>query len=117
MADIFQGIVMYQRAHKEKDLMVKILTREYGKRMFYIRHGKSKRYQYAADMQPLTMATYEGTINRTGLSFINDVKQSKLPRVLLRMLRKMRTCSIYLALLMQLMLIISRLRIGLMKLN
>ncbi|MBX4172617.1 DNA repair protein RecO [Weissella viridescens] len=88
MADIFQGIVMYQRAHKEKDLMVKILTREYGKRMFYIRHGKSKRYQYAADMQPLTMATYEGTINRTGLSFINDVKQSKLPRVFIEDVEK-----------------------------
>lgn len=83
MPDIFHGIVMYQRPHKEQDLMVKILTKEFGKRMFYIRHGKSKRYQYAAEMQPLTMATYEGTINRSGLSFINDVKKSELPRLFL----------------------------------
>ncbi|SUP61329.1 Uncharacterised protein [Weissella viridescens] len=39
-------------------------------------------------MQPLTMATYEGTINRTGLSFINDVKQSKLPRVFIEDVEK-----------------------------
>ncbi|MBM7618096.1 DNA repair protein RecO (recombination protein O) [Weissella uvarum] len=88
MADIFNGLVIYQRPHKETDLMVKILTREFGKRMFYVRHGKAKHYQYAADIQPLTSAKYEGTINKSGLSFINDVKESHLPRIFLEDVEK-----------------------------
>ena len=77
MTEIFDAIVMYQRDHKEKDLMVKMLTRQAGKRMFYVRYGKSKRYQFAAEMQPLSMATFEGVINTSGLSFINDVKETQ----------------------------------------
>ncbi|AIG65313.1 DNA repair protein RecO [Weissella tructae] len=83
MADVFDAIVMYQRPHKEHDLMVKMLTKDYGKRMFYIRHGKSKRYAYAADVQPFTIGKYEGSINATGLSFMNDVKQSHMSRTFL----------------------------------
>jgi len=83
MTEVFNAIVMYQREHKEKDLMVKMLTQKYGKRMFYIKNGKSKRYQFAADVQPLTWATYEGTINQTGLSFINAVKDSQHSAILL----------------------------------
>lgn len=77
MTEVFDAIVMYQRDHKEKDLMVKMLTRQAGKRMFYVRYGKSKRYQFAAEMQPLSMSTFEGVINTTGLSFINDVKATR----------------------------------------
>lgn len=77
MTEVFDAIVLYQRDHKEKDLMVKMLTRQAGKRMFYIRHGKSQRYQFTAEIQPLSAATFEGTINTTGLSFINDVKATK----------------------------------------
>jgi DNA repair protein RecO (recombination protein O) len=77
MTEVFDAIVMYQRDHKEKDLMVKMLTRQAGKRMFYIRHGKSQRYQFSAEIQPLRTATFEGTINPTGMSFINDVKATK----------------------------------------
>lgn len=80
---IFQGIVMYQRTYKEKDLMVKILTKQAGKRMFYIKNGKSKRYPYAAEIQPLTIATFEGVLNEKGLSFIDEVKEAKLPTQLM----------------------------------
>lgn len=83
MTEVFDAIVMYQRPHKEHDLMVKMLTKTHGKRMFYIRHGKSKRYAYAADVQPFTIGRYEGTINVSGLSFMNDVKQSHVSRVFL----------------------------------
>jgi DNA repair protein RecO (recombination protein O) len=79
----FQGIVIYQRAHKERDLMVKMLTREGGKRMFYVKNGKSKRYPFAAELQPNTVATYEGVLNDDGLSFIDDVKSAKLARQLM----------------------------------
>lgn len=79
----FDGIVMYQRDHKERDVLVKILTREAGKRMFFIKNGKSKRNHLAAELQPLTVATYEGTLNQTGLSFIDDVKQSHISRELM----------------------------------
>lgn len=84
MAEVFDSLVMYQRSHKERDLLVKMLTKQYGKRMFYIRNAKSKRYPYAADLQPLTQATYEGVIHQTGLSFINDVKASHLPAIFLQ---------------------------------
>ncbi|MBJ7649272.1 DNA repair protein RecO [Weissella confusa] len=83
MAEVFEAIVMYQRDHKEKDLMVKMLTKTAGKRMFYIKNGKSKRYQFAADVQPMTIATFEGTLNQTGLSFINSVKESHHSRELM----------------------------------
>jgi len=83
MSEVFDAIVMYQRPHKEHDLMVKMLTKTHGKRMFYIRHGKSKRYAYAADVQPFTVGQYEGAINKSGLSFMNDVKQSHISRVFL----------------------------------
>lgn len=79
----FDGIVIYQRAHKEKDLMVKMLTREGGKRMFYVKNGKSKRYPFAAELQPLTVATFEGVLNGDGLSFVDDVKSAKLPKNLM----------------------------------
>ncbi|MFL1695227.1 DNA repair protein RecO [Weissella kandleri] len=70
----FQGIVMYQREHKERDLLVKILTREAGKKMFFVKNGKSRRNRFSAELQPLTQATYEGTLNQHGLSFITDIK-------------------------------------------
>ena len=88
MAEVFDAIVMYQRPHKEHDLMVKMLTKTHGKRMFYIRHGKSKRYAYAADVLPFTVGQYEGSINKTGLSFMNDVKQSRVSRVFLEDVHK-----------------------------
>ncbi|QIL50925.1 DNA repair protein RecO [Weissella coleopterorum] len=76
----FQGIVMYQREHKERDLLVKILTREFGKKMFFVKNGKSKKNRLTAELQPLMQATYEGTINFNGLSFIDDVKAIHLAR-------------------------------------
>ncbi|MDR3189748.1 MAG: DNA repair protein RecO [Lactobacillaceae bacterium] len=79
----FDGIVMYQRPHKERDLLVKILTRQGGKRMFFIKNGKSKRNQLAAELQPLTIATYEGTLNQNGLSFIDDVKTAHVSRIMM----------------------------------
>lgn len=80
---LFQAIPMYQRDYKERDLIVKILTRTAGKRMFYIKNGKSRRYPFAAEIQPLTIGEYEGKINRSGFSFINDVKKAKLPQQLM----------------------------------
>lgn len=79
----FEAIVMYQRTYKERDLMVKMLTRPAGKRMFYIKNGKGKRYPYAAEIQPMTIATYEGVLNAKGLSFIDEVKAAKLPAKLM----------------------------------
>ncbi|MCZ9311352.1 DNA repair protein RecO [Weissella koreensis] len=77
----FHGIVMYQREHKERDLLVKILTREFGKKMFFVKNGKSKKNRLTAELQPLMQATYEGTINYSGLSFIDDVKATRLARI------------------------------------
>ena len=76
MAEVFDAIVMYQQDRKEKDLMVKMLTKQGGKRMFYIKNGKSKRYQFAADVQPLTVATFEGTLNQPVWVLLTPLKRA-----------------------------------------
>ncbi|MCM0582332.1 DNA repair protein RecO [Weissella diestrammenae] len=84
----FDGIVMYQREHKERDLLVKILTRNSGKKMFFIKNGKSKSNRIAAELQPLTQATYEGILNQSGLSFVDDVKAVHFYRSLVNDIEK-----------------------------
>lgn len=41
----FTGMVMFAKNHRENDLLVKFLTREYGKRMFFIKNAKKKDFK------------------------------------------------------------------------
>lgn len=74
----FTGMVMFAKNHRENDLLVKFLTREYGKRMFFIKNAKKKDFKLRSAILPFTHGRYSGLIRSNGLSYINaalDVKQ------------------------------------------
>ena len=73
----FNGLVMFQRNHRENDLLVKFLTREYGKRMFFIRNAKKANFQLHSAILPFTFGTYSGLIRDNGLSYINAALEIK----------------------------------------
>lgn len=68
------GIVLSVRRHRERDYLVKLFTREYGKLMFFVRGTKNPNNQLKPAIQPFTQATYIADIREQGLSFIRDVK-------------------------------------------
>lgn len=72
----FNGIVMYRRDYRERDLLVKILTDKIGKTMFFIKNAKKKGSRVAADILPFTSGRYTGVLNQDGLSFINTTMET-----------------------------------------
>lgn len=68
----FDGIVLSIRKHREKDALVKIFTREHGKRMFFVKNIKNPNHSLKAALLPFTKATYLGRIKDDGLSFLQD---------------------------------------------
>lgn len=73
----FHGIVMYQKAYRERDLLVKFFTAEAGKRMFFIRGAKKRGFKMTADLMPFTHGEYVGDVREPGLSFINAAKETE----------------------------------------
>ncbi|WP_415622132.1 DNA repair protein RecO [Liquorilactobacillus sp.] len=73
----FSGIVVYRKDYRERDMLVKILTDHYGFKMFFVRGARKKGFKLAAAILPFTSATFIGTINDSGLSFISAVKEVK----------------------------------------
>ncbi|RXI22203.1 DNA repair protein RecO [Pediococcus pentosaceus] len=74
----FNGIVMFERSHRENDLLVKFLTKEHGKRMFFIRNAKKVDFKLRSAILPFSHGQYTGLIRSNGLSYINaalDVQQ------------------------------------------
>lgn len=69
-----EGIVLYQRKYKERDFLVKIFLKNYGKLMFYVRGSKNPNFPMKQFIQPFTHATYIVDIKKSGLSFIRDAK-------------------------------------------
>ncbi|OJF90954.1 DNA repair protein RecO [Alkalibacterium sp. 20] len=68
------GLVLSVRRHRERDFLVKIFTREYGKLMFFVRGTKNPNNKLKPAIQPFTQATYIADIRDQGLSFIRDAK-------------------------------------------
>lgn len=71
----FSGIVVYRKDYRERDMLVKILTDHFGFKMFFIRGARKKGFKLAAAILPFTSATFIGTINDNGLSFISAAKE------------------------------------------
>lgn len=74
----FTGMVMFERSHRENDLLVKFLTREYGKRMFFIKNAKKADFKLRSAVLPFSYGKYTGLIRSSGLSYVNaaiDVRQ------------------------------------------
>lgn len=72
----FNGIIMYRRDYRERDLLVKILTDQLGKTMFFVKNAKKKGSRIAADILPFTVGHYVGSLNQHGLSFINTTVET-----------------------------------------
>lgn len=70
----FNGIVMLRKDYRERDMLVKILTDHFGKKMFFIRRARKRGFSLAAAILPFTHGTYIGNTRADGLSFINTAK-------------------------------------------
>lgn len=83
MQEIFEGIVLFRRQYREEDTIVKLLTKEFGKRMFFIRRGQQSNHAMRAQLIPLSKNQYVGTINPSGFSFIKEASTMAFPRKVL----------------------------------
>lgn len=71
----FEGIVMFRKDYRERDQLVKFITREFGKKMFYIRGARKRGFKLAAAILPFTRGTYVGLIREKGLCYLNAEKK------------------------------------------
>lgn len=69
-----EGIVLYNRKHRERDFLVKIFTARYGKVMFFVRGSKKQRNELVQSIQPFSKATFIADVRETGLSFLRTSK-------------------------------------------
>lgn len=69
-----EGIVLYQRRHRERDFLVKIFTQRFGKIMFFVRGSKRQQGEIYQAIQPFTQATFIADIRENGLSFLRAAK-------------------------------------------
>lgn len=73
-----RGLVLYNRAFREDDKLVKIFTETAGKYMFFVKHAS--RSKLVPVIQPLTLADFILKINDSGLSYIEDYREVTLFR-------------------------------------
>lgn len=76
----FDGIVLFTRKYKEKDLLIKIFTQEFGKRMFFIKNIQRANHQLRGVTFPFLRASFIGTINDKGFSFLTDAGDVHFPK-------------------------------------
>lgn len=69
-----EGIVLYHRNHRERDFLVKIFTKKYGKLMFFIRGSKKQQGSIIQSIQPFTKGTFIADVREEGLSFLRSTK-------------------------------------------
>lgn len=83
MADYYQtfrACVLSTRAYKERDILIKLLTENHGKRMFLIRNIKSPKNALRLVAFPFVRGEFIGHINDSGLSFLNQVNDYQFPK-------------------------------------
>ena len=71
----FNGMVMSQRDYRERDLLVKILTRQAGPLMFLVRGAKRTKAKLAAAVLPFSYGSYLGVIHSDRLSLLTAANQ------------------------------------------
>lgn len=72
----FEGVIMYRRDYRERDLLVKILTDRRGPLMFFVRGAKRKGFKLASDILPFTYGSYVGILADEGLSYIVSAQET-----------------------------------------
>lgn len=70
----FLAIVLFKQNHKEHDVIVKLLTLEHGKQMFFVRGFHNGSHVLKPALQPFSIARFIGKINGNGLSFLSEYK-------------------------------------------
>ncbi|WP_268913134.1 DNA repair protein RecO [Lentilactobacillus sp. SPB1-3] len=68
----FTGILMYQKAYREHDMLAKFITKQFGKKMFIVRGAKRQNFKNRAAVLPFTYGTFNGVIKEEGLSYFNS---------------------------------------------
>jgi len=66
-----KGLIIFNQAYKERDRLVKIFTREYGKRMIFVKNADRSRLR--SMIQPFSYGEFLLTVNDRGFSFLTDV--------------------------------------------
>lgn len=74
MNEKFEGIVLFKRPYKEKDVLVKIITPKFGTKMFYVKGGYKANHPLLSQLMPMTHNQYIGTVNKEGLSFLKEAQ-------------------------------------------
>lgn len=69
-----EGIVLYQRKHRERDFLVKIFTKRFGKIMFFVKGSKRQQGEIYQAIRPFTQATFIADVRESGLSFLRGAK-------------------------------------------
>lgn len=77
-----EGIVLYYRRHRERDFLVKIFTKRFGKVMFFVRGSKKQQSELMQSIQPFRRATFIADIRENGLSFLRAAKDIEVYREL-----------------------------------
>ena len=75
-----EGTVIYQRKHRERDFLVKIFTKKFGKVMFFVRGAKRPQGEIFQAIQPFTKAIFIADIRESGLSFLRGAKEIEQKR-------------------------------------
>ncbi len=65
---------MYRRNYRERDLLIKFMTAEFGTKMFLIRGARRNRFKMRADLLAFTYGTYYGNISSSGLSYVRSAE-------------------------------------------
>lgn len=76
----FPGIVLFTRKHRDKDMLIKIFTRDFGKRMFFIKNVQGPKQVLKGVSFPFVRGQFIGKLNDDGLSFLHDSSDVLFPR-------------------------------------
>jgi DNA repair protein RecO (recombination protein O) len=71
----FRGLIIARYNYRESDMLVKMLTDRFGKRMFLFRRARKPGFRMTAAILPFTVSDFVGTIaSGSGLSYVNTVR-------------------------------------------
>ncbi len=73
----FDGILLYAKPYKDNDLLIKFLTKQFGKKMFLVRGARKPQFKLRAAILPFSYGLYSGDIKTEGLSYLRDGKRVK----------------------------------------
>lgn len=74
--ETFEGLVMSRQNYRESDMLVKILTDRFGKKMFLLNRARKPGFTLGAGILPFTHADYIGEVRESGLSYLSAIKNA-----------------------------------------